>query len=61
MHLQAVPDLSDQELHRLFTALDVDNTGSVDFQEFFAGVLQTTLQSHHQLDLLEVSFKHLDR
>eukprot|EP00878_Enallax_costatus_P011009 GHUV01011499.1.p1 GENE.GHUV01011499.1~~GHUV01011499.1.p1 ORF type:complete len:360 (+),score=103.35 GHUV01011499.1:1553-2632(+) len=58
---QAVPDLSDAELKRLFSALDVDETGSVDFQEFFAGVLQVALKPSHTLDLLEASFKSLDR
>lgn len=59
--IQAVPDLSDAELKRLFSALDVDETGSVDFQEFFAGVLQVALKPSHTLDLLEASFKSLDR
>jgi hypothetical protein len=49
------------ELKRLFTALDVDNTGSVDAQEFFAGVLQVALQPHQTHTLLEASFKSLDR
>lgn len=59
--MQAVPDLSDVELKRLFAALDVDDTGSVDCQEFFAGVLQVALQPHQTLHLLEASFKSLDR
>jgi hypothetical protein len=59
--LQAAPDLSEKELKRLFTALDVDNTGSVDAQEFFAGVLQVALQPHQTRTLLEASFKSLDR
>ncbi|WIA16237.1 hypothetical protein OEZ85_012948 [Tetradesmus obliquus] len=58
---QAAPDLSERELQRLFTALDVDNTGSVDAQEFFAGVLQVALQPHQTRTLLEASFKLLDR
>lgn len=58
---QAAPDLSERELQRLFTALDVDNTGSVDAQEFFAGVLQVALQPHQTRTLLEASFKSLDR
>jgi Ca2+-binding EF-hand superfamily protein len=53
--------LSEVELKRLFTALDVDNTGSVDAQEFFAGVLQVALQPHQTHTLLEASFKSLDR
>lgn len=58
---QAAPDLTDAELHRLFDALDVDNTGSVDSQEFFAGVLQAALLPHQTHTVLEASFKLLDR
>lgn len=58
---QAAPDLSDSELQRLFTALDVDNTGSVDAQEFFAGVLQAVLLPQQTHTVLEASFKLLDR
>jgi Ca2+-binding EF-hand superfamily protein len=49
------------ELQRLFAALDVDNTGSVDAQEFFAGVLQAALQPQQAHLLMEESFKTLDR
>lgn len=59
--MQAAPDLSEVELQRLFAALDVDNTGSVDAQEFFAGVLQVALQPHQTRNVLEASFKSLDR
>lgn len=59
--VQAAPDLSDSELQRLFAALDVDNTGSVDAQEFFAGVLQAALLPQQTHTVLEASFKLLDR
>jgi hypothetical protein len=59
--LQAAPDLTDNELQHLFTALDVDNTGSVDSQEFFAGVLQAALLPQQTHTVLEASFKLLDR
>lgn len=61
MHPKASPDLTDAELQRLFDALDVDNTGSVDSQEFFAGVLQAALLPHQTHTVLEASFKLLDR
>jgi hypothetical protein len=59
--LQASPDLTELELQRLFDALDVDNTGSVDSQEFFAGVLQAALLPQQTHTVLEASFKLLDR
>lgn len=61
LRLQASPDLTDLELQRLFDALDVDNTGSVDSQEFFAGVLQAALLPQQTHTVLEASFKLLDR
>lgn len=59
--LQAAPDLTDSELQQLFSALDVDNTGSVDAQEFFAGVLQAVLLPQQTHTVLEASFNLLDR
>lgn len=35
--LQVLPDISEDEVARVFTALDVDHTGSIDLNEFFAG------------------------
>lgn len=58
---QAEPNLSEAEVQRVFAALDVDNTGSVDAQEFFAGVLQAALQPQATHNVLEASFKLLDR
>jgi Ca2+-binding EF-hand superfamily protein len=59
--MQASPNLTDAELQQLFEALDVDKTGSVDAQEFFAGVLQAALQPQQAHTVLETSFKLLDR
>ncbi|KAF8057730.1 CPK24 [Scenedesmus sp. PABB004] len=58
---QAAPDLGEGELRRVFEALDVDNTGTVDAQEFIAGVLQVALAPAKASSLLESSFHALDR
>lgn len=45
----------------MFAALDVDNTGTVDAQEFFAGVLASSLLPQAASNVLEASFQLLDR
>jgi hypothetical protein len=44
----------------VFAALDVDNTGTVDSQEFIAGVLNT-LNPGITSVIIEASFRRMDR
>jgi calcium-dependent protein kinase len=57
--LQVLPDVSEAEVVRVFSALDVDHTGSVDVHEFFAGLLHT-MDQEMQSALAAKSFSALD-
>lgn len=57
---QVVPEVADMELQRMFKALDVDNTGTVDVTEFFASML-SQLSPTVQDSVAERSFRSLDR
>lgn len=57
---QAIPDLSEHEINRMFEALDVDRTGTVDIKEFFAGLIQT-IDEEKQTLVAQKSFTMLDK
>jgi len=57
---QAAPEVTDEELKKVFSALDVDNTGTVDALEFIAGVMHV-LNPAITNNVFEASFKRLDR
>ena len=52
--------MTDEELQKVFNALDVDNTGTVDALEFIAGVMHV-LNPAITNNVFEASFKRLDR
>ena len=51
-------DLNEDEVKILFKHFDGDGNGSIDFEEFIAGVRDSL--SDHRLDLVEQVFDHLD-
>ncbi|KAG2443965.1 hypothetical protein HXX76_002304 [Chlamydomonas incerta] len=57
---EAIPDLSEHEINRMFEALDVDRTGTVDIKEFFAGLIQT-IDEEKQTLVAQKSFTMLDK
>lgn len=56
----AVPDMPDAEIERIYTALDVDQTGKVEFDEFFAATLPMVTVAKREL-VARASFRALDR
>ncbi|GLC37135.1 hypothetical protein PLESTM_000546600 [Pleodorina starrii] len=57
---EAIPELSEVEINRMFEALDVDRTGTVDVKEFFAGLIQTIDEEKQNL-VAQKSFTMLDK
>lgn len=57
---EVLPDLDDQEIQRMFSALDSDHTGTVDVREFFAGLL-SSMSEDKLATLAQKSFTMLDR
>ena len=57
---KALPDLTDDEVENIFSALDLNETGTVDTREFFASLLHTMAPAN-QLVVAKKSFGHLDR
>ncbi|EFJ51622.1 hypothetical protein VOLCADRAFT_116471 [Volvox carteri f. nagariensis] len=57
---EAIPELSEVEINRMFEALDVDQTGTVDVKEFFAGLIQT-IDEEKQTLVAQKSFTMLDK
>lgn len=57
---QAMPDLTDKEIERMFEALDVDHTGTVDVKEFFAGLL-ASMDEEKQTMVAQKSFTMMDK
>ena len=57
---QALPDLTDEEIANLFSALDLNHTGTVDVKEFFASLL-LTMDPENQMAVARRSFRNLDR
>ncbi|GIL84209.1 hypothetical protein Vretifemale_12905 [Volvox reticuliferus] len=57
---EAIPELSEVEINRMFEALDVDRTGTVDVKEFFAGLIQT-IDEEKQTLVAQKSFTMLDK
>lgn len=57
---EVLPDLTDEEIRRMFTALDSDQTGTVDVHEFFAGLL-SSMSEDKLASLAQKSFTMLDR
>ncbi|KAG2498443.1 hypothetical protein HYH03_003700 [Edaphochlamys debaryana] len=57
---ESIPDLTEPEINRMFEALDVDRTGTVDVKEFFAGLIQT-IDEEKQTLVAQKSFTMLDR
>ena len=58
--MQVLPDLGEEEVERVFSALDVDHTGTIDVKEFFAGLLHT-MDAEHQAAVAYKFFTALDR
>ncbi|MEW5302698.1 MAG: hypothetical protein WDW36_005452 [Sanguina aurantia] len=57
---KVLPDLTDEEVTRMFEALDVDATGTIDAKEFLAGLMQS-MDSEKQSLVARRSFKELDK
>jgi calcium-dependent protein kinase len=55
-----LPDVSEEEVQKVFAALDTDGTGSIELKEFFAGLLHT-MDAELQATLAKKSFTDLDR
>lgn len=47
---QALPDLDPSEVEKLFYALDLNRTGTVDVKEFFASLLHTMAPENQVCD-----------
>lgn len=56
---QVLPEISEAEVAKVFSALDVDATGTIDLREFFAGLLHT-MDAELQAQLAHKSFAALD-
>lgn len=57
---QSAPGLSDEEVERIYRALDTDNTGTVEVDEFFAGMLPMVASAKREL-IAHQSFKAMDK